>query len=218
MFCQIDYLRAIHKPLFPCLSCLPRLPWTLQNEHTQNRDSILETLSSEDSGARNTVDPQTTTGLNCGDPHTHGFFSIVNTTILHNPWLVEPENKEALQIPRGNVKLHLNLQLLWECALSPSTLFRGQLYRTSQTLLLSCSSLCICLYSLLLSFCRLISSTFLVHIRNTSSGFIQNSNISQVHKISGEKRTWLTQLWTRCLPLDRSVVTRSLGSLLHKIA
>ena len=55
---------------------------------------------------------------------------------------------------------------------------------------------------------------FFVHMGKIPSGFIQNSNISQVYKTPEEKslqNTWLTQPWIRCLPLAQSAVTRSPG-------
>ena len=37
-------------------------------------------------------------GLNCKGPLTHGVFSLVSTTVLHNPWLVESADTEEAQI------------------------------------------------------------------------------------------------------------------------
>ena len=36
--------------------------------------------------------PLSSTGLNCEGPLTRGLFSTVNTTVLHNPQLVESED------------------------------------------------------------------------------------------------------------------------------
>ena len=72
---------------------------------------------------------------------------------------------------------------------------------------LTCPSPCTCCYHIFFphAFLDLFWSTSGKYL-----GFIPNSNISQVCRIAGERRTWLTQLWMTCLPLDQSAMTRSL--------
>ena len=53
--------------------------------------------------------------LNYMGPHIYAFFSV-NTTVLHDPWLVESKESE-LQLQRVNYKLYLDFYL-WERLLS----------------------------------------------------------------------------------------------------
>lgn len=54
--------------------------------------------------------------LNYMGPHIYAFFSVVNTTVLHDPWLVDSKESE-LQLQRVNYKLYLDFYL-WEGLLS----------------------------------------------------------------------------------------------------
>ena len=47
-------------------------------------------------------------GLNCVDPLIRGYFSVVNTIVQHNPWLVEFMYVEELQIQRADYKLYVD--------------------------------------------------------------------------------------------------------------
>lgn len=54
--------------------------------------------------------PLKSVGLNCANPLIHGFFSIVNTTVLHdpqllNPWMWNHEYTEGPHTQRADCKL-----------------------------------------------------------------------------------------------------------------
>ena len=52
-------------------------------------------------------------GLNCMDPLIRGYFSIVNTTVLHgDPWLVDSTDAEP-QIQRNCVYRGLTMSYTW---------------------------------------------------------------------------------------------------------
>ena len=63
-------------------------------------------------------------GLNCMGPLIHEFFSVVNTAVLYNPWLVE----SGMQ--RAGYKLCSDFQLPGELAPLIPKLFKGQLYNS----------------------------------------------------------------------------------------
>ena len=44
-------------------------------------------------------------GLNCLGPLVCGYFSVVNTTVLHGPWLAESADLEELWILMADCKL-----------------------------------------------------------------------------------------------------------------
>lgn len=46
-------------------------------------------------------------GVNCASPLIRRFVSRVNTTVVHNPWLVESEGAE-LQITQGDYKPYMD--------------------------------------------------------------------------------------------------------------
>lgn len=71
--------------------------------------------------------PLNNTSLNCVGPLTLGFFSIVNTVVLHNPWLVQSMDTEP-QIWRANCKLYSDFGLCREAGSLTPALFKGQLY------------------------------------------------------------------------------------------
>ena len=54
--------------------------------------------------------PLINSGLNYAGPLTGAFFSIVNTTVLHDPWLVESVDMkpgtEEPQIQRNHITAH----------------------------------------------------------------------------------------------------------------
>ena len=59
--------------------------------------------------------------LNCRDLVIHRFFSIVNTTVLHDPWLVESEDvePEELWVWMANYRVHYSGFLQRVGALNP---------------------------------------------------------------------------------------------------
>lgn len=50
--------------------------------------------------------PLKSTGLNCMGPLTCGYFSVVNATVVHGPWLVESANAQQPWIQPADGKLH----------------------------------------------------------------------------------------------------------------
>ena len=72
-------------------------------------------------------------GLNCKGPLLGGFSSVVNTPVLHDPWLGRicgcgTEDTAELCIRMADYKLHTVFQLCGASAPLTFALFKGQLY------------------------------------------------------------------------------------------
>ena len=81
-------------------------------------------------------------GLNCMGPHTCGFFSVVNTIVLHDRQLVESSDVEPLTqrsccmeklcIWSADYNLQADFRICRGSAPLTPALFKGQLYRWAQ--------------------------------------------------------------------------------------
>ena len=71
--------------------------------------------------------PLNTISLNCMSPLIHGFFSIVNTTVLQDPRLVSSVNAEP-RMRMADYKLYMDFQACRGWAPLTPMLFKGQLY------------------------------------------------------------------------------------------
>ena len=65
-------------------------------------------------------------GLKCMGPLTCGRFSVVNTTVLHDPWLVESADMEEPETERADYQPYANSQLHGGPVPLPPSLFKGQ--------------------------------------------------------------------------------------------
>ena len=83
--------------------------------------------------------------LNCVGSLIGGFFSIIITTMLYDPWLAEYAVVENMWIQRTNCKLHVDFWL-WG-GLTPLTpmLFKGQQYIICVVCIYMCIPCVVCI-------------------------------------------------------------------------